>query len=68
MEYVVDAWERSIGNLEKFDDNIRNKHPLIELDDLCGISLGELRNPRTLKALISLYLTISLSISWIRSF
>ena len=68
MEYAIDAWERSIGNREKFDDNIRNKHQLIEQDDLGGISLGELGNPWTLLALVSPCQTISLSISQIRSF
>ena len=60
MEYVVDAWERSIGNLEKFDDIIRNKHRLIEQDNVGGISQGNL-------ALISLCLTISLFLELSRS-
>ena len=68
MEYAVDAWERSSGNLEIFDDTIINKNQSIEQDGLGGISLGELGNPRTLWPLVSPCQTISFSISRIRSF
>lgn len=46
MGFTIDAWERSIVNQEKFDNNVRNNHQLFELDNLDGISLGELRTPR----------------------